>query len=162
MPTADLLRQALDVCWPNTAETSQISELTAEIREAAPKSGQPIFSSRLSIYVVDLSLVEQALLSQSEPVGIHGLLCSEYALDFQLQLMDARREVAGVGPDYSDPGRDTREFEVDPGALAEAEHQMADAAALQSGTFDVDGMREASAAQGRRVLENVRKLINGP
>lgn len=161
LPAPELFRQAIDLCWSEQAEKSHVNELSRQFRDAAPHNGQPLFSSTLSVYVVDISLVQQALFSRLEPSTNQGLLCSEYALDFYLQLMDLRREMAGVGPDYADPGRDVREFERDPEALTEAEHQLADAAALLSENFDLNALRESSAAHGRRVLDDVLKLVEG-
>jgi hypothetical protein len=161
LPTPELLSQAIELCWSEQAEKGRLNELSRQLRHATPHDGQVLFSSMLSIYVVDISLVEKALSAKLESSTNHALLCSEYALDFYLQLADLRRELAGVGPDYADPGRDVREFERDLEALAEAEHQLADAAALQSANFNRNAIREASASHGRRVLENVLKLVDG-
>jgi hypothetical protein len=159
LPSTEMLRSAINACWSDQVDEALITGLSKQLHHEAPNDGQPIFSSKLSIYVVEISLLQEALESRLEADPGRALRCSEYALDFYLQLGDLRREIAGVGPDYTDPGRDVREFEHDPEAKAECEHQLADAAALQSVNFDVNALRESSSMHGRRVLEEVTRLI---
>lgn len=162
MPSPEVVRRAINACWSDEVDEALITGLSKQLDRDAPNDGQPLFSSKLSIYVVEISLLHEALASKLEPERNRALRCSEYALDFYLQLTDLRREIAGIGPDYADPARDVREFEHDTQAMAECEHQLADAAALQSDSIDISALRESALVHGRRVLGVVVNLIDSP
>jgi hypothetical protein len=92
------------------------------------------------------------------PAGF-GIAASAAALDFHNQLLDRRREMAGIGPAFDDPQRDLRVFASDPGALAEGATQIDDAEQLRLAAPDLDAMRKRSADHGQQVLQDVVKLV---
>src|SRR5258706_13222744 len=146
----------------DSPDQALVTELTQSLMKDMPRDGQPLFTSMLSLYVVEISLLQEALAASAAADRSHALRCSEYALDFYLQLSDLRREVTGVKIDYADPGRDVRDFESDAEAAAEADRQLADAASLQSDALDVDERRATSSAHGRRVLGAVMNQLERP
>ncbi len=162
LPSPEMVRDAIDACWSDSPDRALVTELTQSLMKDMPRDGQPLFTSMLSLYVVEISLLQEALAASAAADRSHALRCSEYALDFYLQLSDLRREVTGVKIDYADPGRDVRDFESDAEAAAEADRQLADAASLQSDALDVDEMRATSSAHGRRVLGAVMNQLETP
>ena len=159
LPSAEFVRRALDVCWDEGVHRQADELLRALIRMMPGDNEQPIFKSRLNDYFVEPWLVRLGLSSILDPQISFGLSASAAALDFHSQILDRRRDMAGIGPAFDDPERDLREFASDPGVLAESARQIEDAEQLSLGVPDWKAMRKRSADHGRDVLEEVLKLL---
>jgi hypothetical protein len=119
---------------------------------------QPIFRSPLNDYDVEPWLLNLGLSCVLDPQVRFGLSASAAALDFHWQLLIRRREMTGVGPAFDDPEW-AREYENDPGAVAECAIQIEDAEQLSLGMPDLKAMRKRSADHGQHVLEDVRRFL---
>jgi hypothetical protein len=179
LPTPELIREAIDLCWASDVPSETEDILETLIRTMPGDNEQPIFKTRLADYFVEPWLVRLGLSSVLDSqVGLmeswlvamglsslvgspsgFGIAASAAALDFHYQLLDRRREMAGIGPAFDDPQRDSREFARDPGALAEGAMQLDDAAQLRLSAPDLNAMRKRSEEHGRRVLQDVLNLL---
>jgi hypothetical protein len=119
---------------------------------------QPIFKSPLNDYFVEPWLLNLGLSCVLDPQVNFGLQASAAALDFHWQLLIRRIEMAGKGPALDDPEFD-REFEIDPGAVAESAIQLEEAEQLRLGMPDRKAMRMRSADHGRHFLGEVVRLL---
>lgn len=179
LPSPEFVRRAIDLCWAAGVRTEADNLLETLIRMMPGDNEQPIFKSPLGDYFVEPWLVRLGLSSvlhsqvgllepwlvamglsslTGSPAGF-GIAASAAALDFHNQLLDRRREMAGIGPAFDDPQRDLREFASDPGALAEGAIEIEDAEQLRLSAPDLDAMRKRSADHGRQVLQDVLKLL---
>ena len=159
LPSAEFVRRAVDVCWDEGVHSQADELLHALIRMMPGENEQPIFKSPLDDYFIEPWLIRLALTSMLDPQVSFGISASAAALDFHSQLLDRRRDRAGIGPAWDDPERDLREFASDPGALAEGALEIDDALQLSAGVPDLNVIRNRSADHGRRVLEAVRRLL---
>lgn len=159
LPSVEFVRRAVDVCWEEGVHPKAEELLHALIGMMPGENEQPIFKSPLDDYFVEPWLIQLALTSMLDPQVSFGISASAAALDFHSQLLDRRRERAGIGPAWNDPERDLREFASDPGALAEGALEIEDAAQLSTRAADLSIIRNRSADHGRRVLETVRALL---
>jgi len=158
-PSAEFVRRALDVCWEEGVP-SEAGEMLGRLIQMMPGNHeQPIFKSPLNDYFIEPWLVRLGLSSMVDPQVSFGLSASAAALDFHSQILDRRRDMAGVGPAFDDPERDLREFAADAGAIAEGAIQIDDANKLQLGLADSNALRKRSADHGRHVLEQVMRLL---
>lgn len=159
LPSAEFVRRAVDVCWEEGVP-SEADEMLGRLIQMLPGyHEQPIFKSPLNDYFVEPWLVKLGLSSMVDPQVRFGITASAVALNFHSQILDRRRDMAGIGPAFDDPERDLREFASDPGALAEGAIQIDDANDLQLGLADSNLVRKRSADHGRRVLEQVMRLL---
>ena len=152
LPAVELVRRGIDLCWAGNGDAAEAESLTALIADAL--EGGPVFTSHLSVFSVALDVAGEALHSLHDPLVWRALRCSSYALGFHLKVDDLRRDLAG---DFPVP--DLAEFERDPGAMAEAEHQLADVELLAGGSTEVQRLRDRSAEAGRRLLESVETIL---
>ena len=179
LPSPEFVRRAIDLCWAAGVGTEAENLLETLIRTMPGDNEQPIFKSPLDDYFVEpwlvrlglssvlnsqASLLEPWLVAMGLPFLVgspagFGIAASAAALDFHNQLLDRRREMAGIGPAFDDPQRDLREFASDPGALAESAIQIDDAQQLRLAEPDLDNMRKRSADHGQQVLQDVVKLV---
>lgn len=179
LPSPEFIRRAIDLCWAEVDRAEAVNLLDTLMRTMPGENEQPIFKSALSDYFVvpwlvrlglssmldsQVGLVEPWLVAMGlptlvgSPVG-SGIAAAVAALDFHNQLLDRRREMAGIGTAFDDPQRDRREFASDPGALAEGALQIDDAEQLRLAAPDLGAMRKRSADHGRQVLQDVVKLV---
>ena len=163
LPSADLIREAIDACWIMQPDSQKVEELIRGIRDQDPNPLVPVFSSGLSVFGVEIDIVKVALSSVTEPATNDALLCSVYSLDFFSKYLDLRREMQRIGPDFDDPGRDLREFEADLGANEEAKTQIADVEALMTKAVDLPRFMNQSKTYGERLFKQVVEVIGqGP
>jgi hypothetical protein len=159
LPSAAFVRRALGVCW-DEGLASQADELLRALIRVMPEDNElPNFKSPLNDYFIEPWLVRLGLSAVFDPQVSFGLSASAAALDFHFQVLNRRKERAGIGPAFDDPERDLREFASDPGALAESAIQIEDAEQLSLGVPDWRAMRKRSADHGQRVLEEVRVFL---
>jgi len=179
LPSPQFVRRSIDLCWAAGVRAEAESLLETLIRTVPGDNEQPIFKSPLDDYFVEPWLLRLGLSSVLDsqvgflepwlvakglsslvgsPAGF-GMAASAAALDFHYQLLDRRREIAGIGPAFDDPQRDLREFASDPGALAEGAIQVDDAEQLTLSAPDLDAMRKRSAEHGGQVLQDVLKFL---
>jgi len=156
IPVPALLRDAIDFCWQRSSEPDELARVAGEVRQATEMEAQVQFSSGLSLYNVAIWIVLEALDCGVDLDPAHVIRSSGFALDFYLQLLDAKRERTG-GRSDADPSATA--FETDIGVAAEAERQVADAEALSQTTIDVVGLRAASAALGNHVLHEILAVM---
>ena len=156
IPVPALLRDAIDICWQSSSAPDELARVAEQVREATEMEAQVRFSSDLSLYNVAVWIVLEALDFGVDLEPEHMLRSSGFALDFHLQLLDAQRGWTGRS---SDADASVVAFETDIGVVAEAERQVADAEALSKATIDVVALKAASAAHGRRVLQEILEAM---
>ena len=159
LPSPSFVRNAIDVCWAADGSAQPDSLLQTLIRTMPGENEQPIFKSTLNDYFVEPWLVRLGLSCVRDPQVNFGLSASAAAFDFHSQILDRRRDMAGVDPPFDDLERDLREFANDPGVLAEEAIQIEDAEQLRLGGPDWTAMRRRSEDHGHHVLEQVLKLV---
>lgn len=147
LPSAESVRRAIDACWEGGVNTKADDLLRTLKRMMPGENEQPIFKSPLNDYFVEPWLLNLGLSCMLDPQLSFGLSASAAALDFHWQLLIRWREMAGIGPAFDDPEWD-REFEIDPGAVAESAIQIEDAEQLRPGMPDRNAMRRRSADHG--------------
>jgi hypothetical protein len=162
LPSPAFLRLALDVCWASGHQT-EADGLVAMLKQLMPRDDeQPIFQSPLNDYFdVEPWLLQLGLSSILDPQVSFGVKASAAAIDFHWQLAIRRSEITGIGPAFDDPEW-VHAFAVDPGAVAETMMQIEDAQTLGGDAPDWSAMRMRSADHGRRVLDEVKRLLGSP
>lgn len=160
LPTSAFIKQAIDVCWA-AGPFVEAEHLLHQLLGIMPgEDAQPIFKTRLNDYFIEPWLVRLGLSCVSGPDISWGLNASDAALDFHFQMLQRRVEITGTGPAFEDD-EFVREFERDAGAVGEIAIEIEDAEELRKEVPDHAAMRERSAAHGRRVLVEVRRLVSG-
>lgn len=160
LPTSAFIRRAIDLCWA-AGPSVEAEYLLHQLLGMMPgEDAQPIFKTRLNDYFVEPWLVRLGLSSVSGPDVSWGLNASDAALDFHFQMLQRRVEITGTGPAFEDD-EFVREFERDAGAMGEIAIEIEDAVELCEEVPDHAAMRERSAAHGRSVLVEARRLVSG-
>jgi hypothetical protein len=155
----EFVRRAIDACWEGAVQTDADDLLRTLMQSMPGDNEQPMLKSPLSDYFVEPWLLKLGLSCVLDPQVRFGLQASAAALDFHWQLRIRRTEMTGIGPAFDDPEWD-RQYETDPGAVAESAIQIADADQLRVGMPDLKAMRKRSSDQGRHALNEVRKLLS--
>jgi hypothetical protein len=160
LPSPEFVRRAIDACWEGRGPTYADDLLRTLIRTMPTENEQVGFTLPLQHYFIEPWLLKLGLSCVLDPQVSFGLEASAAALDFHWQLLVARTEMAG-GPAFDDPEFD-RQYQRDPGALAESAIQTEDAQQLERGEPDIEAMRKRSADHGRHALDEVKRLFAQP